>query len=88
MFKRFMKRHCDKLTMRQPSGTPSARATGFSKEQAGIFFGLYEKELAAHDYPPSGIFNVDETGLTVVRKKQPKILAFKGKRLIGALTAA
>ena len=51
--------------------------TGFSKEQVGIFFDLYEKELAAHDYPTSRIFNVDETGVTVVQKKQPKILALK-----------
>jgi hypothetical protein len=34
------------------------------------------------------IFNVDETGLTVVQKKQPKILALKGKGHIDALTAA
>jgi len=49
---------------------------------------LYEKELAAHDNPPSLIFNVDKTGLTVVQKKQPKILILKGKRQIGVLTAA
>jgi hypothetical protein len=47
-----------------------------------------KKELAAHDYPPSLIFNVDGTVLTVLQKKQPKILALKGKRQIGALTAA
>ena len=82
-----MKRHSDKLSLRQPTGTSTARATGFSKEQVGIFFDLYEKELAAYDYPPSLIFNVDETGLTVVQKQQPKILALKGKRQIGALTA-
>jgi hypothetical protein len=43
---------------------------------------LYEKELAAPDYPPSLIFNVDETGLTVVQKKQLKILALEAKRQI------
>ena len=43
-FKRFMKRHSDKM-LRQPTGTPTARATEFSKEQVGIFFDLYEKEL-------------------------------------------
>jgi hypothetical protein len=73
--------------LRQPTGTSTARVTGFSTEQLGIFFGLYENELAAHDYPPSRIFNVEETGLTVVQKKQ-KILALKGKRQIGDLTAA
>jgi len=49
---------------------------------------LYKKELAAHDYPHSCIFNADQTGLAVVQKKQPKILALKGKRQIDALTAA
>jgi len=54
-----------------------------------IFFDLYDKELAARDYPPSLIFDVEETGITVVKKKlQQKILALKGKRQIGALTAA
>jgi hypothetical protein len=53
-----------------------------------ICFDLYEKEPAVHDYPPSLTFNVDETGLTVVQKKQPKIFALKGKRQIGTLTAA
>jgi len=87
-FKRCMKRHSDKLSLRQPIGTSTARTTGFGKEQVGIFFDLYEKELAAHYYSPSLIFNVDETGLKVVQKKQPKILALKGKRQIGALIAA
>jgi len=53
-----------------------------------ICFELYEKELAAHDYPLSLIFNIDESGLTVVQEKQTKILAPKGKRQIGALTVA
>jgi len=66
--KRCMKRHSDKLSLDQPTGTSTVRATGFSKEQVGIFFDLYETELAAHDYPPSLIFNVDGTGLTVVQR--------------------
>jgi hypothetical protein len=65
-FRRFMKRYKDKLLLRQPEGISTARATGFSKEQLEIFCDLYEKELAAHDYPPSRIFNVDETGFRVV----------------------
>ena len=83
-----MKRHSDKLSLGQPAGTSTSRATGFNKEQMGVFFDLYEKELAAHDYLPSLIFNVDETGLTVVQKKQPKILALKGKRQIGVFITA
>jgi hypothetical protein len=37
---------------------------------SGDFLWFYEKELAAHDYPPSLIFN--ETGLTVLRKNNQK----------------
>jgi hypothetical protein len=43
-FKR-MKRYSDKPSLRQPTGTSTARVTGFSKEQVGIFFDLYEKSL-------------------------------------------
>jgi len=65
-FKRCMKRDSHKLALCQPTGTFIARATGFSKEQVGIFFDYYEKEPAAHDYPPSRIFNIDDTGLTLI----------------------
>ena len=76
-----MERHSDKLSLRQPTGMSTDRATGFSKEHVGIFFGLYEKQPAAHDYPLSLIFNV-------VQKQQSKILTLKGKRQIGSLTTA
>jgi hypothetical protein len=59
-FKLCMKRLSHKLSLLQPTGTSTARAIGFSKEQAGIFFDLNENELAAHDCPPSLIFNLDE----------------------------
>ena len=53
-----------------------------------ICFDLYETELAAAlDCPPSLIFNEDETDLALVQKTQPKILAPKGTRHIGAVTA-
>ena len=39
-FKRVMKRYSDKLSC-QPTGTSTARATGFGKEQVGIFFEFY-----------------------------------------------
>jgi len=57
-FKLCMKRLSDKLSLLQPTETSTARAIGFSKEQVGIFFDLYENELAAHYCPPSLVFNV------------------------------
>ena len=56
-----IKQDSHRLSLRQPIGTFTARATGFSKEKLGILFDLYEKQLAAHDNPPSLIFKVDET---------------------------
>ena len=79
-----MKRHSDKLSLCQPT----AGATGFSKEQVAICFDLYEKELAAHDQPPSLICIVNEIGLAVVQNKQPKNLTLKGTRQISALPVA
>jgi len=52
------------------------------------FYLICTKKRAVRDYPPALIFNVDETGLRMIQKKQPKILALKGKRQIGSLTAA
>ena len=40
-FKCFMKRHSDKLLLCQPTGTSTARATGFSKKQVAVFFNWY-----------------------------------------------
>jgi hypothetical protein len=45
-------------------------------------------ENLQYDYSSSDIFNVDETGLTVVRHKHPKILTLKSQTRIWALTAA
>jgi len=45
-FKCCMKRHSNKLlSLGQPSGTSTARATGCSNEQAGIFFICTKKSL-------------------------------------------
>ena len=66
-----MKQHTDKLSLRQSTGTSTATATRFGKERLGIFFNLQEKELDSRDYPPSHIFKLDETGLTVPQKKHP-----------------
>jgi len=55
-----MKRHGVNLSLRDPTGTSTAKATGFNKVQVGIFVDLYEEELPAHDYSPSLTLNVDE----------------------------
>lgn len=86
--KLFLKRHKDKLSVRRPTGTSFARAFGFSKEKVDTFFELLEDVYVLGNYGPNRIYNVDESGLTVVQSKIPQVIGHKGKRQIASLTSA
>lgn len=45
-------------------------------------------ENNCYKYPPDRIFNVDETGLSIVQSKIPKVVIRKGKRQTGEITQA
>ena len=86
-FKKFLKRN-PQLSLRTPQGTSVNRVRSFNEESVEKFFQLLESEYEKHNYPPHRIFNCDETGLTIVQSKLPKIIARKGKKQIGSLTSA
>ncbi|XP_044739994.1 MFS-type transporter clz9-like [Chrysoperla carnea] len=84
----FLLRHKDKLSIRSPTETSNARAQCFNKEAVDKFFDILEEEFQKHNYPPERIFNVDETGLSIVQSKMVKVIGLRGKRQVGSITAA
>ena len=75
------------ITLRQPEKCSMGRIMGFNKSQVGRFFfnlkSLYERK----SYTPDAIYNMDETGLSTVPNKLPKVLTAKGKKLVGKVAS-
>jgi hypothetical protein len=65
-----------------------ARTQGFNRAAVKGFFGILETEFEKYNYTANRIFNVDETGLSAVQSKIPKVISLKGKRQIGLISSA
>ena len=82
----FMSRH--NFAHRKAEHTSAARASGFNPKAVQEFFTLLKNVLDEHKFTPERIYNVDETSVSVVPKTSPKVIAAKGRRQVGGLTAA
>lgn len=87
-FDHFMNRHKDVLSLLKPTATSFARANNFNEDAVNGFFNILEAEFERHQYPPQRVFNVDETGISIVQSKTPRIVGLKGKKQVGALSSA
>lgn len=83
----FLQRHPE-VSFRRPTGTSLARLRGFNREDVNQFYTLLETVMEQNNYPASNVYNVDETGISVVPARMPEVLAKKGKRQIAATTSA
>lgn len=83
----FLKRN-QEVSVRAPENTSAARASAFNKVNVGKFFELLGSLMDKYNFPPSAIYNCDETGITTVPNKPSKIIARKGKKQIGTLSSA
>lgn len=74
------------ISVRKPEPTSISRITAFNKTEVDLFFSNLQSEVEKHKFPPSRIYNFDETGISTVQKPR-KILGPKGTKQVGAATS-
>lgn len=82
----FISRH--KLALRVPQKTSVGRIMGFNRKQMKIFYENLKQLFNKYNFRPSRIYNTDETGISTVPNKIPKVLTNKGKRSVNKVTSA
>lgn len=83
----FLKRNPE-VALRQPEGTSLNRIVSFNAEETSLFYANLTGVMDKYKFKENRIFNVDETGLSTVQKKCPKVYAPKGAKKVGAAISA
>lgn len=58
---------------------------GFNKIQVKLFFDNLRKCFADQRHPPHNVYNMDESGVSTVPNKVPKLLSPVGKKSVKSL---
>lgn len=86
-FDHFIRRH-SKLTIHKATGTSYSRIQGLNKESLSAFYIMLKNVYEGHNYSANRIFNVSETGLSIVQSKIPHVIGLKGKKQVSFLISA
>lgn len=74
------------LAVRKPEAISISRIKGFNKEEVAQFYTNIENVMIKQSFPPTLIFNVDETGMGTVQEPR-NIIAPKGQKRVGSVTS-
>lgn len=77
-------RRSPEIKLRQPEGTSLNRIASFNKESVKLFFSNLQTVLEKFKFEPNSVYNMDETGITTVQNKCPKVYGQKGSKKVGA----
>ncbi|KAJ8942271.1 hypothetical protein NQ314_010104 [Rhamnusium bicolor] len=83
----FLKRN-PKISLTQPEGTSLNRIAAFNADETKRFYSNLKNVIEKFKFQANRIFNMDETGLTTVQKKCPKVYGPKGVKKVGAAISA
>lgn len=76
------------ISFMAPKPTSVRRAKGFTRAKINYFYDILEKELPQIDMDPTRVFNVDVTGITILKHKLSKVLSMKGQKKVDGLSSA
>lgn len=84
-FSGFLRRN-PTLSIRQPQSLSLNRISSFNREEVDRFFTNLQSVMEEHNFEQARIYNVDETGTTIVNLPD-KIVAEKGAKRVGTLAS-
>lgn len=76
------------FSLRKPESTSIARLMGFNRQSVSNFFNALKELKTTYNFQPNQIYNVDETGVSTVATKNPRIITPKGKRRVIKISSA